>query len=97
MGYTVHSLHNVQRLQIMHKNVNVAEARKNFSDLLNEAHYTKERIQIVKNNKPVAYIVPVEDVETLEKIEDALDLQDALNAKNEDGFTDWEEIKQCIK
>lgn len=81
----------------MSKNASVAEARKNFSELLNEAHYTKERIQIIRNNKAVAYIVPVEDVETLEKLENVLDLQDALNAKNEEGFIDWEEIKECIK
>lgn len=81
----------------MKKNVNVADARKNFSELLNEAHYAKDRIQIIRNNKPVAYIVPVEDIEILEELEDRIDLQDALEAKkegNENDYVDWSEIKK---
>ncbi len=78
---------------------NVANARENFTDVLNQAKYGKMRIKIVKRNKAVAYIVPVEDVEILEKLEEIIDIEDILKAKKEaeeTGYINWDEIKKDL-
>ncbi len=66
------------------KRYTISEARGNWTDILNKASYGKERIEVVRRNKPIAYIVPIEDVELLEKIEDLIDIEDALKRKDED-------------
>lgn len=65
------------------KRYTIAEARANLSDILNKASYGKERIELKRRNKTVAYIVPVEDVRLLEKIENMLDIRDAESRKDE--------------
>ena len=45
----------------------IAEARTHLTDVLNQASYGKERIEILRRNKPIAYIVPIEDIELLKK------------------------------
>jgi prevent-host-death family protein len=55
--------------------VSVSEARESFADLVNRAAYRQERILIARRGKPIAAIVPMEDVEALERFEDEMDLQ----------------------
>ncbi len=55
----------------------IANARENFSELVNMANYRNDRVEIVKRNKTVAYIVSKDDFELLEKIEDFLDSKNA--------------------
>lgn len=51
-----------------HENaVNAKDARNRFSELMHRAHYAKERIVVTKNGKPAVAIVPVEDLEVLER------------------------------
>ena len=61
----------------------ISETRAHLTDLLNQAAYGKERIEVVRRNKPIAYIVPVEDIELLEKYEELMDIQEAESRKNE--------------
>ena len=60
--------------------VSVSEARESFADLVNRAAYRQERILIARRGKPVAAIVPMEDIEALERFEDEMDLQLAREA-----------------
>jgi prevent-host-death family protein len=60
--------------------VSVSEARESFADLVNRAAYRQERILIARRGKPIAAIVPMEDVEALERFEDEMDLQLAREA-----------------
>lgn len=69
------------------KKYTIANTRSHLTDILNQASYTKDRIEILRRNKPIAYIVPVEDVEMLEKIEDMIDTQEADARKDEPTFT----------
>lgn len=55
----------------------IANARENFSELVNMANYRNDRVEIVKRNKTVAYIVSKNDFELLQKIEDFLDAKEA--------------------
>lgn len=55
----------------------IANARENFSELVNMANYRNDRVEIVKRNKTVAYIVSKNDFELLQKIEDFLDAKES--------------------
>ncbi len=58
----------------MSKVVSVAEAKNQFSDLLNRVIYRHERVIVSKRGKPVGAIVSAEDLKRLEEIENARDL-----------------------
>jgi prevent-host-death family protein len=60
--------------------VSVSEAREEFADLVNRAAYGHERVLMCRRGRAVAAIVPIEDVELLERLEDEKDLADALAA-----------------
>jgi prevent-host-death family protein len=64
----------------MASNVSVSEAREGFADLVNRVAYARERVRVVRRGRELAAIVPLEDVELLEAIEDALDLAAAEDA-----------------
>jgi len=58
------------------RDVTAAFARDHLSDLLGRAEYAKERVVIRKRRKRVAALVPIEDLELLEALEDERDLAD---------------------
>ncbi|HET6568309.1 MAG TPA: type II toxin-antitoxin system Phd/YefM family antitoxin [Rhodothermales bacterium] len=47
--------------------ISTGKARRAFSDVINRASYLKERVILTRHGKPVAAIVPIEDVEALEE------------------------------
>ncbi|MBI4815518.1 MAG: type II toxin-antitoxin system prevent-host-death family antitoxin [Deltaproteobacteria bacterium] len=49
------------------------EARKDFSKVLNKAGVRKERVILTRQGKDLVAMVPVEDLELLEALEDRLD------------------------
>lgn len=53
----------------MNKSVSVAEAKNNFSDLLNRVIYRRERIIVSKHGKPVGALISTHDLEQLEELE----------------------------
>jgi prevent-host-death family protein len=55
------------------KSLSAAQARDNFSELLNRAAYGKERVILSRRGKPLAAIVPIQDVEAMEAFEDEID------------------------
>jgi prevent-host-death family protein len=57
--------------------VTVSEARQDFADLVNRAAYGHERVRVVRRGREIAAIVPIEDVEYLERLEDEYDLEEA--------------------
>ncbi len=66
--------------------MNVAEAKKHFSELLGRVAYKKERILLTKRGKPMARLIPVD--------EDRQHLGDAQGWLNDDDafFDDMERI-----
>ena len=54
--------------------VGADEARDHFGDILGRAAHGKERVVISRHRKRVAAIVPIEDLELLEALEDERDL-----------------------
>ncbi len=73
-----------------------SKARKDFSDTINRVAYSGERIVLERHGKPVVAIVPVADLELLEKLEDRMDLEvarAALADVKKHGTVPWEKIK----
>jgi len=63
----------------------IAEARKNFSDAVNRVTYGRERLILKRRGKGVAALVPIEDLEMIEAMEDKIDIAMARKALKEKG------------
>lgn len=76
--------------------VSSVEARDSLSELLNRAAFGKERLVLTRRGKPVAALIPLEDLELIEEIEKRVDLAEARSALREaeaEGTTAWEEVR----
>lgn len=66
-------------------NISTAEARNEFAEIINRASFGKERFVLTRRGKKLAAIVPVEDMELLEELEDRMDIEAAKTALAESG------------
>ena len=76
--------------------VSTVHARGHLSDLINRTAYGKERVVLTRRGKSLAALVPLEDLEVLEKLESRIDLEDARLALAEaktEGNVAWEDLK----
>ena len=76
--------------------VSVSEARQDFAELVNRAAYGHERIRVVRRGREVAAIVPIADVEFLERLEDEYDLNEAMAVLADPETANpipWEQVK----
>jgi prevent-host-death family protein len=76
--------------------VSSREARERFADLVSSAAYRKERFVVTRYNREMVALVPVEDLERLELLEDYVDLQaarEALQEAREEGTLSWDDVK----
>jgi prevent-host-death family protein len=60
--------------------IGVSQARESFAELVNRAAYGGERVLVSRRGRPIAAIVPINDIEFMERMEDQLDLQAAQEA-----------------
>jgi prevent-host-death family protein len=72
----------------------VADIRNNLADAINRVAYTGERIILERRGKKVAALVPIEDVELLEELENQSDIRAARKALKEKGSITLEELKK---
>jgi prevent-host-death family protein len=75
------------------------KAKDSFSDTLNRTAYAKERIVLTRHGKPLAALVPLEDLALLEQWEDETDVEAARAAMaeaEEKGTISWEEFKASL-
>ena len=61
------------------------KARARFSEILNAVGYRKKRVMLQRHGKNVAAVVPAEDLELLEELENTSDLAAARAAIKERG------------
>jgi antitoxin Phd len=75
--------------------LDASEARQEFADTLNRVAYGKERVILHRRGKPIAVLVPIEDYELLEQLEDDVDVADArrILADPEESPEPWEKVK----
>lgn len=69
--------------------------RQNFSDIVNRAAYGGERTIVHRRRKPVAAVIPIEDLEFLEAVEDRMDIEEARRRLNEPTIP-WSKIKKDL-
>lgn len=67
----------------------ISEAREEFSTTVNRVAYGGERVILTRHGKRVAAVVPIEDLELLESLEDALDVEEARRRLADGSETDW--------
>ena len=75
--------------------VAVSEARGRLAELVNRAAYRQDRIRLTRRGKAVAALVPIEDLEWIEALEDKIDLaaaREALADRSEPSIP-WEQVK----
>lgn len=58
------------------REITVAKAKNQFSDLLRRAEHGGERLIIHRHGKPVAALLPMQDLRRIEALEDEEDLRD---------------------
>ena len=73
--------------------INSVELRNKFSDFLNRTAYGKERIIITRRGQDLGVLVPMEDLELLQKLEDMIDIIEAHRALQESGEITLEQIE----
>ena len=63
----------------------IAELRNNLGEAVNRAAYGGERVILTRRGKGVVALVSLDDLATLEALEDQEDLRSALKARKETG------------
>lgn len=66
-------------------NIPISRARQDFSDIFDKVVFGHERVVVERRGKQRVAIVPIEDMEALEALEDKVDLELALKALKEPG------------
>ena len=81
----------------MNKTITIADARKNFADIVNTVAYGKEPVVLTRRGQEIAALISIEELQLLQRIEDHIDIEDARKALEEpgenisaDGF--WKEL-----
>ena len=73
----------------------ISEAREHLADLGNRVSLLGERVIVERRGKNLFALVPMEDVELLERLEDKLDL-DAIRAAKDESTKPWAEVKKAL-
>ena len=58
--------------------LSIREVREELAETLNKVSYRGERVVIKRRGKDIAAIIPMEDLEALEELEDRLDVEEAV-------------------
>ncbi|WP_243371613.1 type II toxin-antitoxin system prevent-host-death family antitoxin [Geotalea sp. SG265] len=75
--------------------ISTAEARNGFAEVINRASFGKERFVLTRRGKQLVAIVPVEDLELLEELEDRMDIEAAKAALAEsDERISYEDLRR---
>lgn len=83
----------------MGSSVSISEARDGLAELVNRVAYARERVRLVRRGRELAAVVPMEDIELLEALEDELDLQAAREALADPanaGRIPWEDVRDRL-
>ena len=74
----------------------ISEARGSFSTTVNRVAFGGERVVLTRHGKRVAAVVPIEDLELIEALEDAHDLDEVRAALADPASRDrigWNDLK----
>ena len=75
----------------------ISEVREHLADLGNRVSLRGERVIVERRGKNLFALVPVEDLELLERLEDETDIRLARKAMKEKGLNiPWEKVKKDL-
>ena len=83
----------------MTNTMNSTDARERLADVLNRVAYAKDRVRITRRGKAVAAVVPIEDLELIERLEDEIDIREAKKALadvRKNGTIPWAKVKKDL-
>jgi prevent-host-death family protein len=82
-------------MEVVMTKISTAEARDDFAEVINRASFGKERFVLTRRGKNLAAIIPVEDLELLEELEDRMDVEAARAALAEsDERVSYEDLRR---
>lgn len=84
-----------RRKQAETTTVTSEEVRLNLGELINRVHYRNERLRVTRRGKPIVALVPLEDLEFLENVLDALEDELDLPVVKK-RLQEWEETGEGI-
>lgn len=67
----------------MSDTLNSTDAREQLADVLNRVAYAGDRIRITRRGKAVAAVVPIDDLELIERLENEIDIREAEKSLRE--------------
>ena len=73
--------------------VTTSEIRAHLSDMLSKIARKGNRVVVTRAGKRFAALVPLDDLEFLEALEDRMDIEDAKKALKEPGSVPWKKVK----
>lgn len=75
--------------------VSTSKARIDFAEMINQVAYGGERVVLDRRGKPIAAIIPIDDLTFLEEIENRMDVDAAKRALAEsDERISYDELRQ---
>jgi prevent-host-death family protein len=75
--------------------LSISEAREHLSDLGNQVALRGERIVIERRGKDIFAMVPIEDLEILERIEDQIDLE-TIRKRSKEGTLPLSKLRKAV-
>lgn len=75
--------------------ITTVDLRKHLSEAINAIKYQKKRLLLTRHGKPIIALVPFEDYQLLEALEDQEDLKAALASLDDasDELIPWETVR----
>ncbi len=80
----------------MTNRLSIENLRLNIADTVNRAAFGRERVILERHGKAIAGIVPLDDVELLEAMEDREDLRRRCAGRKEKGGVTLEQLKSDL-
>jgi prevent-host-death family protein len=73
--------------------VTTTEIRVHLSDMLSTVARKGKRVVVTRGGKRFAALVPLDDFDFLEALEERMDIEDAKKALKEPGSVSWKKVK----
>jgi antitoxin Phd len=65
--------------------ISTADARKNFSHIVDRVSFGKESVILTRRGEEVAALIAMDELKLLQELEDRIDIADAIQATHEPG------------
>jgi len=78
--------------------ITMADARKEFSNIINRVALDDESFVLTRQGEPVAALISIQELKLLQELEDRTDIEEAWKAKNDpEDPIPWSELKKELK